>query len=96
LRFILRWTVVILPFWLVLYFPLLRGNEVRMSERGMVIRHPYLHYAGIGLLISGPTSGLVFSMFLKRIHRSAWTMFIGGLVIAMVSLYAGHSVALAA
>ncbi len=96
LWFIFLWTVLILPFWMGNYYALLRGTEVGMLENGMVLRHACIYYAGISLVIFGPTLGLVLGVFLKRKLWPCWVVFICGFVAAFVSLIVGNFAVLAA
>ena len=89
LWFILRWTVVITPFWFVPLPGILRGTEIRMGELGAPIPNAYLYYASYAIMIASPTVGLVFSVFLRRKHWPAWAVFIGGIAAAIASLFVG-------
>jgi hypothetical protein len=90
LWFILRWTMLITPFWaFAFYEPHYYGGSGAMLDYGIMPRYPFVYYAGIVLVISSPTLGLVLSVLLKRKRWPTWTVVIAALVGAGVSWMLG-------
>jgi len=89
LWFIVRWTVVILPFWVMSYHGVIYGAEQRLREFATSPRNEYVYYAGHAIMMACPTLGLAFSVFLKRKLWPSWAVFIGGSVAAVISFLVG-------
>ena len=94
LWFILCWTLLITPFWVMIAHVPVCGIESRMLERDMLLHNEFLYGAGQVISISGVTLGLAFSVFLRRKHWATWAVFIGGIAAAIISLFVGIFVTL--
>ena len=94
--FIVLWTVLLSPVWLMISHGPVCGIEAQMRERGMPLCNEFLYGAGQVVSMSGVTLGLAFSVFLKRKRRPFWAVFLGGLAAAIILLFVGAFVTVSA
>ena len=96
LWFVVLWTVVLSPFWIMAAHTPFCGIEIRMLERDMLPYNEFLCGAGQVIAMSGVTLGLAFSVFLKRKRYPFAAVFLGGIAATILSLIAGVAVTMGA
>ncbi|MBL7222032.1 MAG: hypothetical protein ISS69_18130 [Phycisphaerae bacterium] len=96
LGFIVLWTVVLSPFWVLAAHVPFCGIESKMLQRDMLPYNEFLCGAGQVIAMSGVTVGLAFSVFLRRKRRPPWLVSVGGVAATILSLFAGIAVTMGA
>jgi len=89
LWFIILWTVLLGPFWVMAAHTPFCGIESIMLKRDMLPHNEFLYGAGPIIAMSGVILGLAFSVFLKRKRCPFAATFLGGIAAAIVSLFLG-------
>ena len=92
LWFIVLWTVLLAPFWIMAAHMPVCGIESRMLDRDMLLHNEFLYGAGQVISMAGVTLGLAFSVFLRRKRWPFAAVFLGGIAATILSLIVGTAV----
>jgi len=96
LSWVLVWTVVFSPFWLVGSHVAFCGLDIRMRELGIENYNGLLFYFGYGLAMAGLPLGLLASEVASRRGRGWLLVGVSGIAVIFLSLLGGISVSMIA